>query len=190
MSKIALAVALLLTFALYGIAFAHATVLSCDPPIGANLTTAPTRFVCDFSEPLLAQSSSLSIVNARGERVDKNDTHSVSGVASKLAVSLDPTRMENGLYTLRWTVTSTIDAGQTQGEFQFGINTIVPPTPTPALYGSPITPQNFYTQSAPSELIARFMIALGVVVLGAIGFMIWRMRRAANALDEQDTASE
>ncbi|MCI0478815.1 MAG: hypothetical protein L0Y55_21435, partial [Anaerolineales bacterium] len=64
---------------------------------------------------------------------------------------------------------------------QFGVNTVVPPTPTVILPGQVIvTPSAQNTAAASNgatELISRFFIGLGIVVLAVMGVLYWRMRQ-------------
>lgn len=187
----ALAGALLLATLFAGTAYAHAAILSCTPSIGANLLAAPTELVCQFNEPLRLEGSSITVLNAQGQVVDRGDTRLAGNDATKLAVSLDAGKLGPGLYIVRWVVVSTVDLGVTQDQFQFGVNTVVPPTPTPELPGTAVTPQNFYSGGpTPNELIGRFLIGAGVAVLGAIGFVLWRTRRAGSAFVSEDEPGE
>lgn len=179
MKRIAILAALLLTLLNAAIASAHATVVKCEPTIGTNLSAPPSTLVCHFSEPLDPTSSSLMVYDANGARVDKNDTQTFQNDASSLVVTLDTTKMPVGLYTVRWNVTNTIDYAPTQDQFQLGVQTPVPPTPTPVLPGIAQTPQPIGGGISSGELISRFLIAAGVVVLGATGFYFWRSRRQA-----------
>lgn len=63
--------------------------------------------------------------NASGERVDKNDTHFYQNDNYSVVVSLDTTKMSQGIYTASWQVTDTLDFGTTNGTFQFGVDTVV-----------------------------------------------------------------
>src|SRR6266496_1339161 len=112
------------------IASAHAVPLACLPRIGINVTTPPAQLICQFNQPLQASSISLSVTKANQERVDKNDTHFYENDDYTIAVSLDTSKMTQGIYTANWQVTDTLDFGTTNGTFQFGVNTVVPPTPT------------------------------------------------------------
>lgn len=167
----------LVFFSTLRIASAHAVPLACLPRIGINVTTPPAELICQFNQPLQASSISLSVKNASGERVDKNDTHFYQNDNYTIVVSLDTAKMPQGIYTASWQVTDTLDFGTTNGTFQFGVNTVVPPTPTavlPSLPAATVTPQP--TDNPTTDLISRFLIAVGVLVLIVIGVMFWRLR--------------
>lgn len=156
---------------------AHAIPLACLPRMGINLTQPPPQVLCQFSEPLNPANISMIVTAANGQRVDKNDTRFYENDDHTLVVSLDSTQVSQGIYTVRWQVLDTIDQGLTSGEFQFGVNTVVPPTPTAVLPGVPMTPTPIAPpNNSTTELISRFLISVGVVMLAAVGVLFWRMR--------------
>ncbi|HZQ06624.1 MAG TPA: copper resistance protein CopC [Anaerolineae bacterium] len=185
MRKIVLVFALLLAlFGGHGIVSAHAVVTACAPLIGANLPQPPALLICQFNQPLDESKSTITVTDAQGQRVDKNDTKFFEGDKQTLVVSLDTTKMKAGIYTAHWNVTDTLDYGNTFGDIQFGVNTVVPPTPTPALPGVAMTPTPTQTTDATSDLISRFLIGAGVIVLAALGVLFWRMRTNQNVEQE------
>jgi len=165
-------------FAFTRSAFAHAIVLACLPRIGSNTASAPEQLICQFNEPLHPENISLIVTDPSGQRVDRNDARFYQGDDHTLVVSLDPSKIRDGIYTGHWQVQDTLDQGVTSGEFQFGVNTAVPPTPTAVLPGVPMTPTPVQVQTSPTDLISRFLIGAGVVVLVAVGVIYWRMRRS------------
>ena len=157
---------------------AHAIALACLPRMGINLTSLPTQVICQFNEPLIPASVSMTVTDANGTRVDKNDVRFFENDDHTLVVSLDTEKMSGGLYTVKWRTQSVADQAFTNGEFQFGVNTVVPPTPTAVLPGVVMTPTPIAPQpSGVSDLIPRFLIGVGVVVLIATGVLFWRMRQ-------------
>lgn len=184
------ALALMLT---PGIVSAHAIPLACLPRFGITVTKPPMELICQFSDPLNPNNLSMTITDAQGQRVDKNNVRFYEEDNHTLVVSLDTAKMGQGIYTVKWQVQDTLDQGVTSGEFQFGVNVIVPPTPTPMLPGVPMTPTPVPPGSnAANDLIARFMIGTGVIVLVAIGVLFWRMRSGSRdeLFDENETANE
>lgn len=157
---------------------AHAIAVACLPRMGITVPTAPTQIICQFSQPLQPTSISMQVTDANGTRVDKDDVHFYGNDDWTLVISLDTTKMPAGIYTVKWQVTDTLDFGVTNSTWQFGVQTIVPPTPTAVLPGVPMTPVPTQTASTttPNDLISRFLIGIGVVLLGAMGFLFWRMR--------------
>lgn len=159
------------------VVLAHAIAMACLPRMGINVTKVPTQVLCQFSQPLVPSSISMMVTDASGARVDKNDTRFYENDDYTLVVSLDTAKVTQGIYTVKWKVTDTLDFGETSSTFQFGVNTIVPPTPTAVLPGIPIMPVTTQPTSNPAtELIARFLIGIGGVVLLAMGVLFWRLR--------------
>lgn len=180
-----------LVFALFSaphIVSAHAIALACLPRFGITVTKVPAQLICQFSEPLLAGSGSMVVTSASGVRVDKNDTRFYEDDAHTLVVSLDTPKLTQGIYTVTWQVTSTIDASVTASSFQFGVNTVVPPTPTAVLPGFLMTPvpTTTSTNNPATDLIGRFLIGVGAVVLLAMGVLFWRLRSGASAGEETE----
>ncbi len=171
---------------------AHAIPVGCVPRAGITLDAPPPTVLCIFSTPLVIEKSNLEVVDAQGKRVDKGDVKTYQGDVVSLVVSLDIPKMQSGIYTILWTANDPLDDSTTNGTLEFGVNTIVPPTPTPALPGFVMTPQPIQTASNPStftptELVSRFLIAIGVVLLIVMGFLFWRVRRAATDSTETDS---
>lgn len=169
------------------IASAHVGAIGCVPRAGLNLPEPPKVVLCLFSAPLVLEKSSLRVYDAQGNRVDQGDAKPFQGDAISLMVSLDRTKMKPGIYTIRWTTFDATDNATVNGVLEFGINTIVPPTPTPVLPGLVMTSQpaaSANNSAASTELISRFFIGAGVALLGAVCILYWRMRRAdSSALD-------
>ncbi len=135
---------------------AHAVIVACLPRIGTSLPQPPAQLICQFNEPLDPAHISLAVMNSQGQRVDKKDTQFWNGDNQTLAVSLDAAKMAQGIYTTQWAVTNTIDHTETSGAIQFGINTVVPPTPTAVLPGFAMTPTPIQTDTGSTTLISRF----------------------------------
>jgi len=188
---VAVVVIAVLFFSTSHLALAHAVPLACLPRFGINLTTPPTELICQFNEPLQPSSISMTVANASGERVDKNDTHFYQNDDHTLVVSLDVTKMTQGIYTANWQVINTIDLGMTSGTFQFGLNTVVPPTPTAVLPSLPSTSAPAQTSNtAATDLISRFLIGVGVAILLAIGVLFWRLRTGTKPEPLEDVVSQ
>ncbi|MBI4670870.1 MAG: copper resistance protein CopC [Chloroflexi bacterium] len=162
--------------------FAHAAVVACAPRIGANLAQPPSQIVCQFDQPLDPAKSSLKVTAPNGQQVDKNDVRLFEGDRYSIVVSLDASKMSPGIYTVQWSVTDPTDNVETSGTVQFGINTVVPPTPTVVLPGqvilTPDAPVNTVASNSSTDLISRFLIGLGVILLVVMGILYWRTRQS------------
>lgn len=192
MKKIFLLLTLALLFSVTPrVVLAHASVVACAPHIGANLEKPPAQIVCLFDQPIDALKVAMLVLGPNGQRVDKNDTRPFEGDKYSIVVSLDTDKMTNGIYNVNWQVTDTLDAGLTSGTVQFGVNTVVPPTPTVLVRGqvivTPGAPESAAPQSnsAAAELISRFLIGAGVVLLLAMGFVFWRTRAAGDSASDE-----
>jgi copper transport protein len=164
---------------------AHAIPLACLPRIGITVAKPPAQVICQFSDPLNPANISMIVTDSAGQRVDKNDVRFYEDDDHTLVVSLDPGKMSQGIYTVKWQVLDTVDQGLTNGEFQFGVNAVVPPTPTAVLPGVAMTPTPVQpTGATPTELISRFLIVVGGVLLLAVGVLYWRMRASSNMEQE------
>jgi methionine-rich copper-binding protein CopC len=99
-------------------AHAHAMLDHADPRVGSQVATAPSAVKLWFSEALEGSFSSVSVTDASGKRVDRNDTHVDGSNKALLQVSLQP--LPPGTYTVHWRAVS-IDTHVTQGDFSFRV---------------------------------------------------------------------
>lgn len=126
-AALALPVAALLVLvsvvALAPVALAHAEIKECTPPIGGAVTTAPDRLTCTASQGMDAKGSSLQVFNASGAQVDKGDSQVDLNDPdrTKISVSLDTSKMTDGVYTVKWTTVSADDGDDEDGEFKFTV---------------------------------------------------------------------
>jgi methionine-rich copper-binding protein CopC len=171
-------------------ALAHIVPVGCVPRPGVTLEQAPPQVLCLFSGVLDLNGSDLQVFDAQGNRVDEGNAVPFQGDPTSLIVTLDPAKMGDGIYTVRWITNDFIDTDIISGTVEFGINTVVPPTPTAVLPGVLMTPQavpsETNTGNAAGELISRFLIAAGVALLAIMGFLFWRLRRSDTTSVEED----
>jgi hypothetical protein len=97
-------------------AYAHAFLDTADPAVGATLNAAPTIVTLTFSEGLEPHFSSITVVDAAGQRVDLDDFHALADNPKRIAVGLKP--LVPGSYKVLWRATST-DAHKTNGSYSF-----------------------------------------------------------------------
>ena len=98
-------------------ALAHAFLASATPAVGSKVATAPDAVTITFTESVEPAFSTITVVDASGTRVDKNDVH-LAGDGRQLAVSLTPPPA--GTYKVIWHATST-DTHKTEGSFIFTV---------------------------------------------------------------------
>lgn len=117
--------AALLVLGALGAASAHATLDHCTPAVSSTVATAPAQVVCIFSEEIDTKQSTMSVSDAVGTQVDKNDAHvDLSDADHKtLIVSLDSTLIKDGLYTVKWHSVTPDDNGISDGSWQFVVGT-------------------------------------------------------------------
>jgi len=96
---------------------AHAFLKAATPAVGSTVPTAPTAVTIDFTESVEPRFSSITVQDAQGKRVDRNDVH-VAGGATHLAVGLEP--LPPGTYKVTWHATAT-DTHKTEGSFTFTV---------------------------------------------------------------------
>jgi len=111
----------LLLIALASVAFAHAEIESCVPAIDGTVETAPKTVVCTTSQGMDAKGSSLQVLSADGMQVDKGDSAVDLNDPDRktISVSLDTTKVTDGVYTVKWTTVSADDGDEANGEFKF-----------------------------------------------------------------------
>lgn len=100
------------------VVWAHAFLDRATPAVGSTVRDPPARVTLRFSERLEPAFSKMQVLDARGRRVDNDDT-SVSGDdASVLSISVRT--LAPGVYTVKWRVLS-VDTHVTEGDFAFTV---------------------------------------------------------------------
>lgn len=138
---------------------AHAALISSDPEAGATLAVAPGMVRIRFSEPLILDLSTMSVVDPTGRTWPRS-------VASErmMSVSLDTT--VQGVYRVEWKTVSPLDGHTLRGEFSFGVGV------------SPGESEELEVGPASSELLlggaravedAALLLAVGGLTVGWLG---------------------
>lgn len=131
--------AMLLAFAAFSVASAHAKLDHCTPAVGSTVATAPAQVVCVYSEEIDTKQSTISVWNASSTQVDRKDAHvDLNDPDHKtLIVSLDTANTPNGLYTVKWHAVTPDDGGISDGTWQFiiGNASATPYPPTEVIAG-------------------------------------------------------
>lgn len=96
-------------------ASAHALLDRAEPRVGNTVATAPREVTLWFTQKLEAAFSTVTVINAAGQRVDTGKPR-VSG--NQMAVSLRAGGA--GTYHVTWRVLS-VDAHATDGSFSFQV---------------------------------------------------------------------
>ncbi len=116
------------------VALAHSEPKECTPPMDGTVDAPPARVVCQMTQSLDAQKTRMSVVNASGAVVDKGDSAVDLNDPDRrtLSVSLDPTKIVDGVYTVKWETLSTEDNEEANGEFKFTVKLAGAAQPTAA----------------------------------------------------------
>ena len=116
MQRSAIIVIILLLLCLVtGQASAHAFLDHAQPRVGNTVATAPREVTLWFTQKLEPAFSSITVINAAGQRVDTGKTR-VSG--NQMSVSLRSGGA--GTYRVTWRVLS-VDTHTTDGSFTFQV---------------------------------------------------------------------
>ncbi|MCH7738668.1 MAG: copper resistance protein CopC [Chloroflexi bacterium] len=137
-------------------ASAHANVEVANPQPESELEDAPDRIVIQFTEPLEARFSEITLLDANGVRVDNQDSKIDLTDPTTLAVTLPP--LENGTYTVSWSNVSTVDGHRVNGAYVFSVGE---PISGGAVVGGESTLQS------QGEPFFRWIVLLGA--LAAVG---------------------
>jgi len=100
------------------VAWSHAFLSRAEPRVGATVNQAPAVVALWFSERLEPSFSRVQVLDASGQRVDKNDSSVDPADTKKLQVSMKP--LGPGTYKVVWRAVS-VDAHVTEGNHVFHI---------------------------------------------------------------------
>ena len=100
--------------------FAHPVYVKSTPQAFQTVSSSPSAVNVFFSEPIELKYSKISVIGPDGNRIDKNDPHSVDGDTASLGVSLEP-GVPDGTYTVSTKVLSAVDGHSVDNAFTFGV---------------------------------------------------------------------
>ncbi|MGI8657861.1 MAG: copper resistance protein CopC [Candidatus Limnocylindria bacterium] len=151
-------------------AFGHAELVSSDPLPNASLVTAPGSLAISFSEPIDPERVSVEVLDVQLRPQAGLGTVLVDSAGTGISVDL-PTLVPD-VYTVRYSVVSTLDGHATTGFFAF----VVDPTGAQA---PPTAPSESSSPSADAWAIGARWLAL-LASLVALGSLIawWNVGRA------------
>jgi len=104
-----------LTIGTSSAASAHANYMRSDPAPNAHLAASPARVVVGFSEPFVVSSSSLTLLDSRGQQVAADAR--TTGDPTELALPVPA--LADGVYTVAWQTVSAADGDAARGYFAF-----------------------------------------------------------------------
>ena len=111
---------------------ARAILISASPFPGQTLDRPPEEVRLTFNTALEPDTFTLTVVDAVGVHVDNSDARLLTSDQSTLVVSLPP--LDEGLYTITYTITDLASQDTTSDSYQFAINF---PTPQIRLLSPP-----------------------------------------------------
>jgi LPXTG-motif cell wall-anchored protein len=132
-----------LSLGIFQVAFAHAKIDHCTPAVDATVAQVPDQVVCVMSEEIDTKLSTMSVWDATGVQVDKQDAHvDLNDPDHKtLLVSLDTSSITNGVLTVKYHTVTPDDNGITDGTFQFVVGSAAT-TPVPDVTATPAMPES------------------------------------------------
>jgi methionine-rich copper-binding protein CopC len=110
-----------------GAAYGHATPVSYSPPANAVFSmqqqgkSLPDNVVILFSERPEPKVSYIHVTDSENKRVDNNDFKITGQNDREATVSLDKSKLSDGVYSVSWLVLSRDDGHITKGSYVFNI---------------------------------------------------------------------
>ena len=112
----------------YSPAYGHATPVSYSPSANAVITrqqqeneSVPDKIVILFSERPEPKVSYIHVMDSKNERVDNNNFKITGKNDREATVTLDKSKLSNGVYSVSWLVLSRDDGHITKGTYVFSI---------------------------------------------------------------------
>ena len=105
-------------------AYGHASPTTYNPQqnqIFQSIQSVPDKLTIAFSETPELKASSIKVTDQKNNRIDKSDL-SLAGPEKKLSISLDKSKVQEGIYTVNWIVLSKDDGHITKGSYVFSLN--------------------------------------------------------------------
>ena len=120
MSMRAFAVAFATTMMLsHAHAFAHAELVSANPPANGTVQTAPKEISITFSEAVEAKFSTIEVLDDKAQRLDQGKPEAAPNDPKTLRVMVKELRA--GTYRVNWHVVSSDDSHKTKGTYEFTV---------------------------------------------------------------------
>jgi copper resistance protein C len=177
-------IALVTLTLLAGVVAAHAELVSSNPKAGSSVATPPTEIVLTFSEALDPKKSSMTVAMVGDPVRFRGGT--VSASAPKV-MRLAVPDLGTGEFDVHWTSASAEDGDLDRGDFAFNVAG-VPAVATDnggsqAATSPPLSPSASPSATpdpaAASGTDALLPVVAAIVVIGVLGYVLLRNRRAA-----------
>jgi methionine-rich copper-binding protein CopC len=104
--------------------FGHANPVLYNPPSNSVFQLdqlLPNNITILYSERPEPKISYIHVLNTNNERIDSNDFKIIGQDERAASVTLDPTKLSSGAYTISWLVLSKDDGHITKGSYVFSI---------------------------------------------------------------------
>ena len=147
--------------------YAHANLARSAPAPNSTLDGPPNQVVVWFTEPVEPDFSEIQVLDAQGDRVDRDDSIVDRNDPTAVSVTLGP--LPNGTYTVAWKNVSTVDGHRVRGSFVFSVGE--------PISGAPVDVPNQPLVQSPWEPVFRWLILLtSLSIVGGLAFelMVWR----------------
>jgi methionine-rich copper-binding protein CopC len=113
---VAFAAALMLSHAH---AFAHAELVSANPPANGTVQAAPEEISITFSEAVEAKFSAIEVLDDKNQRLEVGKPQRAPNDPKTLRVTVKPLRA--GTYKVIWHAVSSDDSHKTKGTYEFTV---------------------------------------------------------------------
>jgi len=113
---VAFAAALMLSHAN---AFAHAELVSANPPANGTVQAPPEEISLTFSEAVERKFSTVEVLDSKNQRFEEGKPQPVPNDPKTLRVTVKPLRA--GTYKVIWHAVSSDDSHKTNGSYEFTI---------------------------------------------------------------------
>jgi copper resistance protein C len=100
-------------------AFAHAELVSANPPVNGTVQAAPKEISITFSEAVEAKFSTIEVLDERAQRLDQGKPEAAPNDPKTLRVMVKALRA--GTYRVNWHVVSSDDSHKTKGTYEFTV---------------------------------------------------------------------
>lgn len=141
-----------------GPAWAHAAIVSSQPEAGSDLAAAPPVVRLRFSEPLIADLSTATVIDPTGQVF-------ASGPTGEREITVDLSTTAQGPYVVEWKTVSPLDGHTLRGRCRFGVGSRTGAPAGPA--GLPI-PADLVIAAARILEYAGLLGVLGLLSLAAL----------------------
>ena len=104
--------------------YGHANPVTYDPSpnkVFDSSQSLPDKVTITFSEKPEVKASSIKVLNSNNERIDNNDLK-ITDSDRTLSVSIDKSKITQGIYTVNWAALSKDDGHITRGSYVFSFD--------------------------------------------------------------------